>query len=68
MIEFDNKIIEKIYNKLKKLNYKKFFYIAKKKKLYEHKNEKVFNVFFIHNSLISKIKKNIKIKLIDDNY
>ena len=46
----------------KKLN------IAKKKKLYEHKNEKVFNVFFIHNSLISKIKKNIKIKLIDDNY
>jgi len=68
MIEFDNKIIKKIFNKLKKYEYKKFFYIANKKKLYEHKNEKVFNVFFIHNSLINKIKKNINIKLIDDNY
>ena len=28
--------------------------------LIKHKNEKVFNIFFIHNSLISKINKKIK--------
>ncbi len=67
MIEYDKKIINKIYTKLIKLNYKKFFFVAKEKKLYEHKNEKVFNILFIHRSLISKIKKNIKIELINDN-
>ena len=68
MIEYDKKIIKKIYKILKKLNYKKFFFISKDKILYEHSNEKVFNILFIHENLINDIKSNIKINLIDDNY
>ena len=60
MIEFDNKIINKIDKKLKKIGYLKFYFKADKVMLIRHKNEKVFNIFFIHNSLISKINKKIK--------
>ena len=60
MIEFDKKIINKIDKRLKKIGYLKFYFKADKIMLLKHKNEKVFNIFFIHNSLISKIKKKIK--------
>lgn len=68
MIEYDKKITKQIYQKLKKLNYKKFFFISKDKILYEHNDEKVFNILFIHEKLIKNIRNNIKINLIDDNY
>lgn len=68
MIEYDKRIIRQIYKILKKLNYKKFFFISKNKILYEHSNEKVFNILFIHKNLINKIKSKIKINLINDNY
>ena len=61
MVEFDKKIIKRIYVKLKKIGYLKFYFKADKIMLIKHKNEKVFNIFFIHNSLISKINKKIKI-------
>ena len=60
MIEFDKKIINKIDKRLKKIGYLKFYFKADKIMLLKHKNEKVFNIFFIHNSLISKINKKIK--------
>ena len=60
MVEYDKTIIQKIYKKLKKINYKKFYFIAKNNKLYEHKNEKVFNVFFIHDNLIANLNLIIK--------
>ena len=60
MIEFDKKIINKIDKRLKKIGYLKFYFKADKIMLIKHKNEKVFNIIFIHNSLISKINKKIK--------
>ena len=60
MIEFDKKIINKIDKRLKKIGYLKFYFKADKIMLLKHKNEKVFNIFFIHNSLTSKISKKIK--------
>ena len=61
MIEFDEKIIDKIFKVLSKSGYLKYYFLANKKMLFKHKNEKVFNVFFIHNSLINKINKKIKV-------
>ena len=61
MIEFDEKIIDKIFKVLRKSGYLKYYFLANKKMLFKHKNEKVFNVFFIHNSLINKINKKIKV-------
>ena len=67
MIEFDSLIINKIHKILKILGYKKFYFLSKNKKLCEHKNEKVFNIFFIHISLLTKLNKQFNIIQLDYN-
>lgn len=66
MVEYDNLIILKVYKILNKFGYKKFYFISGKKKLIEHKKEKVFNIFFIHNSLINQLNKKIRIYKLDN--
>ena len=67
MIEYDEKIIKNIYKVLKKLNYKKFFFRSNKNMLMEHKNENVFNIFFIHKTIINKINSELKVIFNDNN-
>ena len=67
MVEYDPIIINRIYKVLKVLGYKKFYFLSNKEKLFEHKKEKVFNIFFIHNSLLNEINKTLKITKLDNN-
>ena len=67
MIEFDTLIIDNIYKVLRKFGYRKFYFISNKKELFEHKKEKVFNIFFIHNSLLNELNDKLKITYFDNN-
>ena len=67
MLEYDLIQHQRIYKVLKKMNYKKFFFRSEGKMLTEHKNEKVFNIFFIHQKTLNIINSEIKIKYSDNN-
>ena len=67
LLEYDLIQHKKIYKVLKKINYKKFFFRSKGKMLTEHKNEKVFNIFFIHEKTLGIINSEIKIEYRDNN-
>ncbi len=47
MVEYDAIICNKIYKILKKYNYEKYFFEMNIIKIQKHKNENVFNIFFI---------------------
>ena len=47
MVEYDAIICDKIFKILKKYNYKKYFFNKKNNKIQKHKNENIFNIFFI---------------------
>ncbi len=51
MVEYDTKICDKIYEILKKHNYKKYFFNKKNHKIQKHKKENIFNVFFISKNI-----------------
>ena len=67
MLEYDSIQNQRIYKVLKKINYKKFFFRSEEKILTEHKNEKVFNIFFIHQKTLDIINSGIKIQYHDNN-
>ena len=67
MVEYDKKIIKSIYNVLKKINYKKFFFRSNKNMIVEHKNEDVFNIFFIHKTILNELNSELNVILNDNN-
>ena len=67
MMEYDLKQNKKIYKVLKKINYKKFFFRSKNGLLKEHKNERIFNIFYIHKKTLKEISTKIKIEYNDNN-
>ena len=67
MMEYDLKQNKKIYKVLKKINYKKFFFRSKNGFLKEHKNERIFNIFYIHKKTLKIINSEINIKYNDNN-
>lgn len=50
MIEYNPKINKKIYNILKKIGYKTYYYDGKNDCIKLHKNKKVFNIIYVHNN------------------
>jgi FkbM family methyltransferase len=67
MMEYDLKENKKIYKVLKRINYKKFFFRSKNGFLKEHKNERIFNIFYIHKKTLKEINSEIKIEYNDNN-
>tara|TARA_Y100000741_G_C18180175_1_gene528981 strand:+ start:198 stop:956 length:759 start_codon:yes stop_codon:yes gene_type:complete len=67
MMEYDLKQNKKIYKVLKRINYKKFFFRSKNGLLKEHKNERIFNIFYIHKKTLKEISTKIKIEYNDNN-
>ena len=67
MMEYDLKQNKKIYKVLKRINYKKFFFRSKNGLLKEHKNERIFNIFYIHKKTLKEINTEIKIEYNDNN-
>tara|TARA_B100001029_G_scaffold179670_1_gene190231 strand:- start:46 stop:849 length:804 start_codon:yes stop_codon:yes gene_type:complete len=56
MVEYDKKICNKIFKVLKQMNYQKYFYDKESNLIRIHKNENVFNVFFISKKKLKYIK------------
>jgi FkbM family methyltransferase len=61
LIEYNPKINKKIYNILKKIGYKTYYYDGKNDCIKLHKNKKVFNIIYVHNN-------NFKYTINNDNY
>ena len=67
MVEYDKIESSKIFLILSKMGYKKYYYKSGPELLIEHKNERVFNLFFIHKEIFKN--KIIKLKKLNyDNY
>ena len=56
MVEYDRKICNKIFKLLKKMNYQKYFFDKKTNLIKIHKNQNVFNIFFINKYKLNYIK------------
>ena len=56
MVEYDRKICNKIFKFLKKMNYQKYFFDKKTNLIKIHKNQNVFNIFFINKYKLNYIK------------
>jgi FkbM family methyltransferase len=61
LIEYNPKINKKIYNILKKIGYKTYYYDGKNDCIKLHKNKKVFNIIYVHNN-------NFKYTINNDHY
>ena len=61
LIEYNPKINKKIYNILKRIGYKTYYYDGKNNCIKLHKNKKVLNIIYVHNN-------NFKYTINNDHY